>query len=173
MEIVILKQVDARLPELEARVVRRYLFQMLDGYGDKDKKAWRSFWRAVGEAAAGEYFTVTVKRQRHSGFHRLSMAIMQAVFKAQERFEDFKVFRAFVKLGAGFVDYVPNADGELRAIPKSVSFEECSEEEIRDFHQNALAFLRTARAQQAIWPGVPAKQAAQGMEEILKHFEGE
>lgn len=171
MEIVVLKQTDARLTDTDAAAVRRFLFHSVDGYNAKDKKAWRSFWYAIADAAAGEYFTFTVKRQRHGPFHRLSMAIMQAVFKSQERFDDFRIFRQFVKLGAGFVDYIPNADGELRAVPKSVSFDECSEEEMRQFHADALTFLRTTRAQQAIWPGVAPRTAADGMDKILERFE--
>lgn len=114
MEIVLLKQTDQHLPEAEAAIVRRYLLQAVDGCNDKDKKAWRSFWRAVGKAGSGEYFVITIKRQRSGPFHRLTFALLQAVFKGQERFDDFRIFRQFTKLGAGFVDYLPNADGELR-----------------------------------------------------------
>lgn len=171
MEIVLIKQTDERMPEAEAATVRRFLFGVIDGCNDKDKKAWRSFWRAVGNAGSGEYFAITIKRQRSGEFHRLVFALLQAVFKAQERFEDFRIFRQFIKLGALFVDYLPNADGELRAVPKSQSFDDCSEEEVRQFFDDAKAFLRTARAQKTLWPDASPSAAEQGIENLLQQFE--
>lgn len=171
MEIVIVKQTDARLPEQDAAVVRRFLFEYLAGCNDKDKKAWWSFWRAIGTAGSGEFFSVVVRRQRSGPFHRLTFALLQAVYKGQERFEDFRVFRQFAKLGAGFVDYLPNADGELRAVPKSQSFDECSEEECHQFFSDVIEFFRTTRAQKILWPNALPSAAESGMESILQSFE--
>lgn len=171
MEIVLLKQTDNRLPDDEAAVVRRFLFQAVDGCTEKDKKAWRAFWRSVGNAGSGEYFTITIKRQRSGPFHRLTFALLQAVFKGQERFEDFRIFRQYIKLGALFVDYLPNADGELRAVPKSQSFDDCSEEEVRQFFDDMKTFLRTTRAQRTLWPEASPRAAEQGIESILQQFE--
>lgn len=173
MKIVIIKQVDAQLHGEQAEAVRGFLFQFFRGATPTDDKAWKGFMGAMNQAVAGEYFQLTVERQRSGPFHRLSMAVLSAVFKGQERFDDFDLFRSFVKLGAGFVDYVPNADGELRAIPKSVSFSACSEEEIREFHQNSIAFLRTARAQKTLWPEISPVIAERGMEFILERFDRE
>jgi hypothetical protein len=171
MEICLIKQTDARMEEADATTVRRFLFQAIDGCNDKDKKAWRSFWRAVGNAGSGEYFTITIKRQRSGPFHRLTFALLQAVFKGQERFDDFRIFRQFIKLGSGFVDFLPNADGELRAVPKSQSFDDCSEEEVRQFFDDAKTFLRTARAQRTLWPDATPRAAEHGIEAILNEFE--
>lgn len=173
MDIVLCKRTDARLSDEDARTVRRFLFQSVDGVTDRDKKAWRSFWRAVADAGSGEYFTVTIKRRRNSRFHRLTMKVLTEVFKAQETFSDFRIFRAFIKLGAGFVDFVPNADGELKAIPKSASFDESSEEEVREFFQNACVFLRSGRAQKTLWPQLSVQVAEQGMERLLRQFDKE
>jgi Protein of unknown function (DUF1367) len=171
VKIVLIKQTDARLEGVQAESVRGFLFHYLKGATAMDDRAWRRFVGAMNEGAAGEYFSLNVERKRSGKFHRLSMAILSSVFKAQDRFDNFDLFRAFVKLGAGFVDYVPNADGELRAIPKSVSFDQCSEEEIREFHQNAVAFMRTARAQKTLWPDASPAAAEQGLEAILSPFE--
>lgn len=171
MEIVICKQTDARQTDADAEVVRRYLFQAMDGATDRDKKAWRDWWRAVAQAGSGEFFSITIKRRRNGKFHRLSFVLLQAVFKAQERFDDFRIFRAFVKLGANYCDFIPTPDGEIRAVPKSTSFSDCSEEEMREFHTNAIAFLRTGRAQSMLWPHMPPALAEQGMEKILSSFD--
>lgn len=168
-----MKRTDARLPEREADIVRRFLLQTIDGVTPRDQKAWRGFWRGVGDAGAGEYFTVTIKRRRNSRFHRLAMKVQTEVFKAQEQFEDFSIFRAWLKLGAGFVDLVPNPDGELRAIPKSTSFDDCSEDEMRQFFQDACAFLRTTRAQKSLWPALSPAMAERGMQAVLRKFDRE
>jgi hypothetical protein len=173
MEIVLFKRTDARLPDDEARIVRKFLFQSVDGATERDKKAWRDWWRAVGTAPAGEYFTVTIKRRRNSKFHRLIMKVLTTVFEAQEQFTDLKIFRAFISMGAGHVDYVPNADGELCAIPKSLSFEDCSEDEARIYFENACIFLRTGRAQQTLWPALSAQVADKSMMELLRKFDRE
>ena len=172
MEIIVVKQTDELLSKQDSDGVRRFLFQSIDGCNDQDKKAWRSFWRAIGKAGAGEFFIFSIKRQRSGKFHRLTMAVMQAVFKAQERFDNFSIFRSFLKLGAGFVDYIPDAEtGELRAIPKSQSFADCSEEEVRQFFDDVLKFVRTQSAQSILWPHLYPQVAEQGIESILAQFE--
>lgn len=171
MDIVLIKQTDARLDDKDGAIVRQFLFGAVDGVNDRDKRAWRGFWRAVNESPFGEYFTVSIKRRRSGPFHRLSFAVMQAVFKGQERFDDFKIFRNFVKIGAGFVDYIPDVHGELHAVPKSVSFDDCSEEEMRQFHDDSVTFLRTGPAQSVLWPQLSPQMAEMGVESILNQFE--
>lgn len=171
MEIVIVKQTDARLSEKDAETVRKFLFQSIDGCNDKDRKAWRSFWRAIGTAGSGEFFTISLKRQRSGPFHRLVMLVLQTIHKSQERFEEFKIFRAWAKMGAGFVEYIPDLNGKLNAHPKSQSFDDCSEEECRQFFDDMIAFMRTGTAHRTLWPHLSPQVAEQGMESILQRFE--
>lgn len=173
MDIVLCKRTDVRMSGEDASTVRRFLFQSVDGAADRDKKAWRSFWRSVADAGVGEYFSITIKRRRNSRFHKLTMKVLTVVFEAQETFTDFRIFRSFIKLGAGFVDFVPNPDGEIKAIPKSASFDEASEDEIREFFQNACQFLRSGRAQKTLWPALSAQIAEQSMERLLRQFDKE
>lgn len=171
MHIVVIKQTDETLAEPAAGMVRRFLFEFFEGATVKDTKAWRRFWRAMNEAGSGEYFSFKLERQRDSKFHKLTMVVLTHIFKAQERFEDFRIFRQFVKLGAGFCDYLPTPDGELRAVPKSQNFDECSEEDVREFFENAVKFLRSERACKTLWPDAPVWQSAAGMDEIFKGFD--
>lgn len=171
MEIVLVKQTDARLSEEDQAVVRRFLFEHLTGATPKDARGWNRFCRALNEAGSGEYFSIKLERQRSGKFHRLTMLVLTKVFKAQERFEDFRIFRQFVKLGAGFCDYLPTPNGELRAVPKSQNFDECSEEDVHEFFENAIKFLRSERACKTLWPDAPVWQSAAGMDEIFKGFD--
>ena len=172
MEIVLVKQTDARMSEQDAAAVRRFLFEYIDGCNDTDKKAWRGWWRALTSAGSGEYFSLSIKRQRHGPFHRLVMKVLSTVYKAQEVFEDFRVFRSFIKLGAGFVDFVPDLKhGGMLAVPKSQSFDECSEEEVRMFFHEAHIFMRSAACYGVLWPHLSPAAAEQAIINILDQFE--
>lgn len=169
--IVLLKTTDAELVGAEADAVRNFLFGHLRGATEKDEKAWRRFIGAMYKAGHGEYFTIKVERRRNTQFHKLVFAVLLAVFKAQESFEDFDLFRSFAKLGAGFADYLPTPDGELRAIPRSQGFAECSEEEIRQFFDDVCAFFRSRRCQSVLWPNADSRAAEDGMRKLLETFD--
>lgn len=171
MEIVLVKQTDHALPDADKLVVRRFLFGHLSGATDKDTRAWNRFVRAMDNAAAGEFFTLKIKRQRSGKFHRLHMKIMTTVFNGQERIEDFEQFRLWVKVGCGFVDWMSGPKGGVFPVPRSINFETCSEEEMHEFHTNAVAFLRTQHAAHYLWPKAEQQAAQQGMADILNKFE--
>jgi hypothetical protein len=171
MEIVLLKQLDVRLEEPAASHVREFLFQHLDGATDQDKKAWRRFVRALHEAGSGEYFTITIQRQRVGKLHRKQMALETKVFNAQERIKDREQFRLWLKLGAGFVDWMAGPKGGVFPVPRSISFSQCSEEEADDYRSKVLDFLRSEHAQHYLWPALSPQMAEQSMESILQQFE--
>lgn len=171
MEIVLVKQTDERLSEEDKGVVRRFLMGHLSGATDKDTKAWSRFCRALDESGSGEFFTLTIKRKRSSKFHKLHMAIMTAVFKSQDRIDDFEQFRLWVKIGSGFVDWMAGPKGGVFPVPKSINWNTCSEDEMRHFHMGAVAFLRTAHAAHYLFPQAPTDMAQAGIAEILASFE--
>lgn len=171
MKIVLIKQTDARLPDLDAAAVRRFLFEHLSGATEKDTRAWYRFCRALNESGSGEYFAITIERQRQGWFHRKHMGLISTVFKSQERIEDFEEFRLWLKVGSGFVTWRAGPKGGVYPVPKSISFSTCSEEEMRDFHEGCVAFLRTEHAQKYLFPGVAPDLAANGMESILEKYE--
>jgi len=173
MEIVLVKQTDAQLSEEDKAAVRRFLMGHLSGATDKDTKAWNNFIRAMDQAGSGEFFTFKIERRRQGWYHRKHMATISAVFKAQERIADFEAFRLWLKVGSGFVTWMAGPAGGVVPIPKSISYSSCSEEEMREFHDNAVAFLLTERACSYLWPKVDPLAAQQGMDAILSKFEKE
>lgn len=176
MQIVLVKQTDAQIePETpDSAVLRRFLFEMVDGATQKDKKAWRRFIKAMNVARVNDYFEITIKRQRNTQFHRLTMAVILAVFKAQERFEEIGIFRQWIKVGCGFVDYIPDVTtGELRAIPRSQSFDDCSEDEAREFFDQMCTFMRSADCCATLWKDAPIERSMEGMMRILQKFDPE
>lgn len=171
MEIVLVKQTDEHLSEDDKAVVRRFLFEHLSGATEKDTRSWTRFVRALDQAGSGEFFTITVKRQRNGRFHCMHMALISKVFKAQERLDDFEQFRLYLKVGSGFVTWMAGPKGGVFPVPRSINFNTCSEEDMREFHYGVIAFLRTAHAQRYIWPNVAPSLAAEGVETILNSFE--
>ncbi|MES3022718.1 MAG: hypothetical protein V4857_14155 [Pseudomonadota bacterium] len=171
MEIVLIKQTDARLTDDDAAVMRRFLFEHLAGATPKDSRAWNRFCRALNEGAAGEYFTIKVQRAREGWFHRKHMGMVSSVFKAQERVADFDQFRLWLKVGSGFVTWMAGPSGGVFPVPKSISFEQCGEDEMRDFHEGVVKFLRTEHAQKYLWPSITPQLAEMGLESILNRYE--
>lgn len=173
MQITLLKKCDAKIePETpDAIAMRRFLFEMIDGATEKDTKAWRRFIGAMNKATSGSYFVIKVERLRNKQFHKLCFAVILAAFKAQEFFEDIGIFRQWIKLGANFCDYVPNSDGDLIAIPKSQSFDDCSEEEARQFFDDMCTFLRSPNCCATLWPMTPIENSMNGMVKLLSQFD--
>lgn len=173
MEIVLVKQTDAQLSEEDKAAVRRFLMGHLSGATDKDTKAWNNFIRAMDQAGSGEFFTFKIERRRQGWYHRKHMATMSAVFKAQERIADFEAFRLWLKIGAGFVTWMAGPTGGVVPVPRSISYSSCSEEDMRAFHEDAVAFLLTEHACSYLWPKTDPATAQQGMDAILRKFEGD
>jgi hypothetical protein len=171
MEIVLVKQTDAQLSDEDKAGVRRFLMEHFSGATDKDTRAWNNFIRAMDAAGSGEYFTFKIERRRQGWYHRKHMATISAVFKAQERIADFEAFRLWLKIGSGFVTWMTGPKGGVVPVPKSISYSSCSEEEMREFHDNAVAFLITEHACTYLWPKADRLTAQQGMDAILSKFE--
>lgn len=170
-EIVLVRQQGAQIPEADAEAVRRVLFGTVDGLGEKGKKQWRRFWNTVMRMEPGETIEVITHKERSGPFHRFHMALEQRVFEAQERIGDFEQFRLWLKLGAGHVTWMPGAKGGVFPVPKSISYAKLEDHEMRDFHEAAVAFLRTGHAQRYLWPALPPQQADAAIEAVLRSFE--
>lgn len=169
-EIVLVKRGALQLNEQESATVRRVLFELIDGLGDVHKKRWRRFWNGFLRADAGEVATVKTARKRSGPFHRRHMLIETRIFDAQERIADFEMFRDWLKVGSGFVTWCPGPKGGVFPVPKSISYDECEEDVMREFHESAIAFLREPHAAKFLWPKQPAVQREAAMEALLSEF---
>jgi hypothetical protein len=61
--------------------------------------------------------------------------------------------------------------GGVVPIPKSISYRKCEEGVMRQFHDDAMAFLRTDYACKYLWPHLSSLQAAEMMETVLRRFD--
>lgn len=169
--ITLAKRTDSALTEQQRKVLRAYLFNAIDGLSEADKKSWRRFWNWINRAGSGEIFSIETWTPRNGGFHRMHMVLETQVFQAQDRIKNFEQFRTWLKIGAGFVDWMAGPKGGVVPVPRSISYKKCDEETMRQFHDDAVAFLRTEHAQHYLWPHLPADKAEEMVETILASFE--
>jgi len=169
-EILLVRQPDVQMTEHDMECARRFIFGLVDGLGEQNKRRWRRFWSMLWRMVAGEIATVVTHKDRSTPYHRRHMKIEQTVFEAQERIAEFEQFRYWLKVGAGFVDWLPGPKGAVVPFPKSIAYDRLEQAEMQEFHDNAIAFLRTEHAAKCLWPHMPAAQRAQAIEAVLSEF---
>ena len=152
---------------------RKLLFGVIDGHTDQDRKAWRRWWKMIFRSQIGELFVMEYKFTRSSRFHRRSMKIEGTFFDAQEQFRDREQFRNWVKIGAGWVDWVPGPDGGIVPLPRSISYAAADDQEFREYHEKMVGFFRSGRASAYLWPHLTEQQATDMVETILEEFEND
>ncbi len=150
MSAINLMRTDKAMPEnLDA--ARELLFGALDGFNRDDKRAWRRFWKRLMDMEPGEMALIEAKMPRSGKYHRRHMAIEQAVFDAQERFQSFEQFRYWLKVGAGWVTWAAGPKGGVVPIPKSISYANADQEEFTRYHEAVTEFLRGPHAAKFLW----------------------
>jgi hypothetical protein len=169
-EITLVRQ-QGEIPEADRDAARRVLFGVVDGLGEINRKRWRNFFGVLLRMEPGEMATIRTHKARSGPFHRRHMALEQAVFEAQERFDHFDPgFRDWLKIGAGHCTWYPGPRGAVIAVPKSISYTDMEEGEMREFHANAVAFLREPVAIKTLWPHAPADARELAIEQLLQEF---
>lgn len=53
------------------------------------------------------------------------------------------------------------------AVPRSTSYERCSDDEMREVHEAMLSFLHTHHAQRFLWPHLDVRGRAAMLESVL------
>lgn len=166
-EITLVKHADVPLTDIQRGALRAYLFEQIGGLGEQDQRRWNWLWNHVKRMGEGETFQFKTIFRRHGPFHRYHMLLESRVFDAQERIKDFEQFRLWLKLGAGYVDWMAGPKGGVVPVPKSISYEQCEESEMREFHGSAVEFLRSAHACKYLWPALSPIAAGQAMDTVL------
>lgn len=169
MTTINLMRTDKAMP-VNLDAVSEFLFGVFDGFNRDDRRAWRSFWKRVKGMEPGEMALIEARLPRSGPFHRRHMKIEQTIFDAQERFQNFKALRDWMKIGAGHCEWVPGPKGAIIPIPDSTSYASMDNEEFKVFHENSIQFLRGDRAANVLWPHLKGARAAEMMLVILEGF---
>jgi len=129
-----------------------------EGFGEKGRRAWMKFLKVVGEMAPGETLGFTYKLPRSPRHHRFVFARLAALAERQSTFEDLEHLLVFLKVGAGFVEFMPGPDGRLVAVPKSIAWASLEEQDFIEVKRRIWDFLWTDAAQLALWPHLGREQ---------------
>lgn len=153
MSDITITRTNIELPKgAELDGARKVLFDCIRGFTEVDNKKWRRFIKVLLGKEPGEMAEVEMVFPRSAPFHRRHMKIEQSVFDAQERFDDFEMFRYWVKVGSAWVIWVAGPKGGVVPIPKSISYSKADEEEFREYHVKVIGFLRGEHAAKYLWP---------------------
>ena len=150
-------------------IIRDVLFGCFKGVNHVDDKRWKRLWSWAIRKEAGEMFDLETAFHRYLPYHKRHMKIENEVFKAQERFTNFKEFRNWLKIGSGFVVWVPGAKGGIVPLPRSIAFTELKEQEFHEFHENMIAFMRGDHCAPFLWKHLGSK-SYEMMDSILSEF---
>jgi hypothetical protein len=169
--ILICPQVQLqRLPDAERDVLRRFFTEHVRGMDAVNDKRWRRFVRDLFNAQAGEGFQLYRVEERGGPYHRRHRVILQRLFDSQDRFKNIDRLHDYLKYGAGFVEW---AEGRQPGVawprPRSTSFDTCSEDDMHFFHEAAIEFLHSDRAQRFLWRQVRAKDRHLMLEAVLRN----
>lgn len=157
----------AAMPEAQRATVRHVLLDAVGGLDGTHDKRWRRWVNRLLRAEPGEVFELASVVARSGQFHRRHMALEQRLLDHQERFTNLNSLRDWTKTGAGWVDWEPGARGGIVAVPRSIAYEQCSDDEMREVHEATVAFLHTAHAQRYLWPHLDARGRESMLESVL------
>lgn len=169
-DITLVRQEPVEISEDDRVTVRRVMFGIIDGLGERGKKKWRRFLNGLMSLEPGEMVDIKTHKARSGPFHRRHMLIETRVFEAQEKFEHFEQFRNWLKVGAGFCDWVPGPRGAVMPVPKSIAFDKLEEGDMRQVHDDMIAFLRTEHAGRTLWRHLTPEARTEMLETTLADF---
>lgn len=143
------------MPEI---VVMRGNDGKLQGVGSKYNASLIKFRRMLEEAEPGETYHFSYRCPRSPQHHRWFFARVNELLEMQETFADIEHLLVFLKVGAGFVEFLPGSDGQLVAVPKSIAWHTLDEREFTETRIAMQTFLWTDAAQAALWPHLNTDQ---------------
>lgn len=169
-DITLVRQEPTEIPEADKVAARRVLFGIVDGLGEQGQKSWRRFVNRLMKLEPGEIVEIKTHQERIGWYHRKHMALEQRVFEAQEKFDSFDQFRVWLKVGSGFVDWLPGPKGGVIPVPRSISYANLEQVEMEQVHADIVAFLRTDHAGRTLWKHLSDAQRIEQIEFILAGF---
>lgn len=169
-DITLVRQDPSVITEADKAAARRVLFGHIDGLGERGRRQWRRFFNGLLRLEPGEMIQIKTYQARSGPYHRRHMAMEQAVFESQDRFENFAGFRDWLKVGAGHCEWYPGPKGGVFPVPNSTSYAKLEQGAMEQFHNDAVEFLRTEHAGKTLWRHLSPVDRITMIETILQGF---
>lgn len=90
------------------------------------------------EFGDGELVRVKFFKDRNPGHHRLFFALLQLVYKNQEKYLSLEALRFAVTVQAGWVDEIKLAGDKVALRPKSIAWGKMDQIEFKDYYAAAM-----------------------------------
>lgn len=155
------------LPDAERDVLRRFFTEHVKGMDSASDKRWRRFIGQLFRAEPGEGFELVRLEHRNLPFHARHRAILERLFQSQERYQLIDAMHDWLKLKTYFVTWGEGRRGNPIPIPRSTAFDQCSEDEMREFHGRVVDFLHDPACQRHLWPHLKAPARGAMVDNIL------
>jgi hypothetical protein len=170
-DITLVRQETGEIAEKDREAARRVIFGIVDGLGERGRKQWRRLWNGIMRLEPGEMVEIKTRKPRSGPFHRRHMKMEQSLFEQQDRFQIFDpVFRDWLKVGAGHVVWCPGPKGGVFPVPQSIDYDSLEDDEMREFHEKVVSFLRTDHAAKTLWPHLSPTARIEMIEGFLATF---
>lgn len=143
----------------------------IDGFGEKDRKAWARFVKKMKALEPGELIKVSSWFPRNGKFHRLHFGMLGQLFDQQEQFDDADKLREWLQIGAGYATFLPGPTGKMVAIADSIAFDKMDDEQFAEHHEKVKAFMRSEHCQRFLWPHLSAQEQMGLVDGLLSEFE--
>lgn len=166
-DITLVRQESTEISEADRMVLHRVLFGIIDGLGETNRKKWRGFWKRLLKLEPGEMVDLRTHQARLGWYHRKHMNFEQKLFEAQERFDNFAMFRDWLKVGAGHVMWCPGPRGGVFPVPQSISYANMEQAAMEVFHANVLEFVKTEHAGKTLWKHLTVPQRIEMVEGVI------
>lgn len=153
------------LDQGEVAIFTRVIYSLFVGIDEQHTARWRRWWWRAMRSGILKFYPIN---PFSGAFHRRHMAIEGRIFDNQDNFHSRKAFRDWLKTGAAFGHWHASG-GQLVFVPSSLSIEECSDDEMREFHTDAIEFLHTPYALATLFPAMSEKHRHETLELLLQN----
>lgn len=141
----------------------------LEGLSERDRKAYAKFRKRV-DGLGQDSITFTWREPRSGPYHRRFFLILNAVFDAQEQFQNDEHLLDWLKVGAGYADLLPGPKGKPVAIARSISWASLDQAEFEPIAEAIWRFARSTHATRFLWPHLDDDHGLGMIEAILAEF---
>lgn len=140
------KQAEVILSEMQKATLYEYLFSVLGGVTEQDKKAWRRFWKRLNNLEVGEIVDFEAIFKRNGKYHRKFFALLNFAYEAwqPDRYhktyrgqpieKNFERFRKDVIVQAGYYDQTFDLNGNMKLEAQSISFANMNDVEFEEVY---------------------------------------
>lgn len=165
--MVMLTEPMEAIPSNELEVISRFLFRRIQGLNRDHQRRWYRHWKRI---MAGEVSKFYPEVDRSGPFHARHMTIEDHLFESQDGFpptdDGRRAFRTWLKVGASHY-HLKVHGGAVKFLEMSLSYDNTSDDEMREFHDAAMSFLKSPRALKKLWPAVKPTQRQEMLDTLL------